>query len=293
MKINTNISKKQWSKKEIDQLHDLYGNKGMASGDVATILGRTKNSVWVKIKRLKIKHSPEQTFKIKQKNMTGINNPMSGKQSWCKGETKETNTIVKNKAIKQSITRKELFIKGVLNLNGKNNPMYGLPSWNNGLTTENCDILKKMGEKSSILRKKEWANLSEIEKDKRRKHCAIIGAKCKKSKTTIELKIEEILKNYNINYVDNHYKNGFVFDFYLPDHNIVIECQGDYWHSNPRKYSSANINDIQRKNIDRDNRKKKYLSDNSIPNLFLWEYDIRRNLNSVKKQIKHIINNHE
>ena len=288
-----NVSKRYWSEEEIAQLYVLYKEKGLPAIEIAEILGRTKNSVWTKIKRLKIRHTPEQTFKIKHKNMSMENNPMWGKESWCKGETKETSLTIKNKAIKQSLTRKKLFQNGTLNLNGKSNPMYGVPSWNHGLTKENCDILKRMGKKISIAKKKEWANLSEEEKEKRRKHCAIIGAKCKKSKTTIEIKVEDELKNLKINYISNYYKSGFVFDFYLPKYNSVIECQGDYWHANPMKYSSSNINDIQRKNIERDNRKKKYLLDNNIPNLFLWGDDIRRNFNIIQNQIINLTNNYE
>lgn len=29
------------------------------------------------------------------------------------------------------------------------------------------------------------------------------------------------------------------YDFYLPNHNLIIEYQGDYWHANPNKYPSG------------------------------------------------------
>jgi G:T-mismatch repair DNA endonuclease (very short patch repair protein) len=79
---------------------------------------------------------------------------------------------------------------------------------------------------------------------------------------------------------------NFVFDFYIPSKNLVIECQGDYWHANPRKYGLNNTNDIQKKNIERDNRKKNYLLKNDIENLFIWEFDIKNNFHIIKKQIK-------
>lgn len=281
-----NSMKKIWTNEEIELVKKLYELEGLDTVKIAALMNRSKNSILVKIKRLKLKHTAEQTFKIKHNNMSGLSNPMYGKKAWCNGETKETNVIIKNKAIKQSITRKKLFAQGKLSLSGKHNPMYGTPSWSRGLSTESSDILKKSGEKISIFRKKEWENMTEEKKNERRKHCAIIGARCKKNKTTIELKVEEILKTASINYLDNYYKDGFVFDFYLPYLNAVIECQGDYWHANPAKYSFLNINNIQKTNLERDKRKKRYLTDNNMPALFLWEYDIKKKFNIIQKQIK-------
>lgn len=53
----------------------------------------------------------------------------------------------------------------------------------------------------------------------------------------IELKISEQLDNLSIVYDFQHFifskkfGRGFCFDFYLPDFNIIIEADGDYWHS--------------------------------------------------------------
>lgn len=292
MQINTDITpsiRKKWTKEELTSLQDLYCIKGMGAKEISKLLNRSKTSVWVKIKRLRFRHTANQTFAIKSKLRKGQNNPMYGKKSWCNGLRKNTSDIIKNKAKKQSTTRKNMFMNGELNLNGQNNPMFGKPSWCKGLTKENNDILKQIGIKSSIARKREWLNMSEEKKEKIRKHCAIIGSKCKKKKTSIEIKVEKLLNQYGISHIDNHYMGGFTFDFYLTETKSVIECQGDYWHCNPRKYKTSNINQIQQKNIIRDNKKLSYLNDNKIPYLFLWEYDIKNNFENVKLLVETFI----
>jgi len=297
MQIDTNIStirsKKTWTADEISQLYGLYSKQGLSAKEIAPMLRRTKTSVWVKIKRLKIRHSPSQTFRIKHDNTHGKNNPMYGKEAWCRGLTKENNIIVKNKAAKQSATRKMLFKKGILNLKGINNPMYGATSWSKGLTTETSSILKAAGEKQSLSRAIEWKNKPEVEKEKIRKRCRSMGARCRTNKTTIEIKIDQLLKNYHVPYFYNHNLGEFVPDFYLPCFNIVIECQGDYWHGNPIKYSDSALNAMQKNNINRDNRKKQYFIDNGIDSLFLWEQDINKNFGTVKEQIERFIMEHD
>jgi G:T-mismatch repair DNA endonuclease (very short patch repair protein) len=284
----TNL-KKQWNKQEENLVKELYCEKGLSAESIAIILKRSKISVWSKIKRLKLKHSEEQIYKIKSQLRSGKNNPMYGKNAWCKGLTKETNEIIRTKSKLTSQTRKLLFSKNILNICGENNPMYGLISWNNGLTKETSPILKESGAKTSISKKNNWIALPEEEKNKIRKHCAIIGSRCKKKLTTIEIKVKSFLEQLGIDFIQNYYCGGFVFDFFIKSKNLVIECQGDYWHSNPRKYSDLNINEIQKNNKNRDERKKEYIQNNNINGLFIWEYDIRYNFSEVKTTIENKI----
>ena len=111
--------------------------------------------------------------------------------------------------------------------------------------------------------------------------------KCNKKNTSIELKIGSFLNSINETFYSNYIKDGFSFDFYLPTYNVVIECQGDYWHMNPRKYNTPD--NIQTKNINRDNKKLKYLNDNKYKYLFLWEYDIKNNFDDIKEKLKKIL----
>jgi G:T-mismatch repair DNA endonuclease (very short patch repair protein) len=55
-----------------------------------------------------------------------------------------------------------------------------------------------------------------------------------------------------------------------------------YWHGNNEYFE--NLNEVQLKNIERDKNKKKYLEDNKIKSLFLWEneiYKFKENLEEI------------
>jgi len=58
--------------------------------------------------------------------------------------------------------------------------------------------------------------------------------KLRKGKDTyIEKIIESLLKTLKIKIKKQFIiKNTSIADFYLPDHNLLIYCDGDYWHSN-------------------------------------------------------------
>jgi very-short-patch-repair endonuclease len=59
------------------------------------------------------------------------------------------------------------------------------------------------------------------------------------------------LNDCNEEYVFQHEVCGYLFDFYIPRMNLLIEVDGDYWHCNPSKYNTP-LNDIQKNNIKRD-----------------------------------------
>lgn len=281
--------KKIWSDEEIILLKDLYEKKGLSKIEICPFFcekyERSCESIWIKIKRLKLRHTKEQTRNIKSRLNSGDKNSMFGKNSPMKGLTKENSDLMKNKSIKLSNTRKQMFINGELpNLSGKNNPMFGKTPWNVGLTKENCLSLKLMGEKVSITQKIKWKNKTEDDKNLiiKRLNSAMIQSK---TPTKIELKIKFFLDEIQINYVTNKKINNFLCDFYLPDYDFVIECDGDYWHVNPLFFSDKILTKSQIKNIDRDKRKNIMLNENKIPFLRFWEHDINKNFNNVKNKI--------
>lgn len=280
---------KKWSTEEINHMIELYKIKGQSLSEICPFFnekyGRTCSSISIKIKRLKLSHSKEQTKQIKSRLNTGDKNGMFGKVSPMKGLTKENSKMIENKSIKLSNTRKKLYADGLLpNLSGENNPMFGKLPWNIGLTKESNDSLKIAGEKTSIFRKNEWKNKTENEKMIiiKRLNNAMIQ---KKSPTKIEIKIKNFLDELNITNIKNKKINNFLCDFYLPDYNFVIECDGDYWHANPMFYGDKELTNPQIKNIERDIRKNNMLNEKKIPFLRFWEHDINKNFDFVKNKI--------
>lgn len=100
----------------------------------------------------------------------------------------------------------------------------------------------------------------------------------KNKDTLIERIIEKVLLNLNIIYVKQEVIIGFCVDFYLPEYNLIIECDGDYWHNKEGAKEKDNMKDIKFKN-------------SQIKILRLTEFDIKNNLDLCIKRIQLIIQN--
>lgn len=281
--------KKIWLKEEVLYLRDLYEKEGLSLSEIFPMFNekynRSLESIKIKIKKLKLSHTNEQTKKIKSRLKSGELNSMFGKPSPLRGLNKENSEIIRLASKKNSETRKEMYENGLLpDISGDKNPMYGIKSWNNGLNKFTDKRIMQYSEKVSKSKKLEWLSKSDEEKDKiiRRLNDAMIQ---NKKPTKIENKIEDYIKSLNINYKKNYRVGRFLVDFYLLDYNLVIECDGDYWHSNPKFYDSKNLDKIQIKNKDRDNRKEKLLNENEINFIRLWEHDIHNYFEIVKNKI--------
>ena len=79
---------------------------------------------------------------------------------------------------------------------------------------------------------------------------------------------------------------GRWFDFYLQEHNLIIEIQGSYWHGDSRIYEEKDLNKIQKKNIKVDEYKQKWALTHGIPIYYIWEKDIRENPKMVMEELK-------
>ena len=58
--------------------------------------------------------------------------------------------------------------------------------------------------------------------------------------TRPEVIMQNYLKNLNIEFIPHKYMNilhGYQCDIFIPSKNLVIECDGDFIHCNPLKYS--------------------------------------------------------
>lgn len=52
--------------------------------------------------------------------------------------------------------------------------------------------------------------------------------------TSIERAVAAVLDRLGVAYEAQYGISGFFADFYLPEFGLVIECDGDYWHSLPK-----------------------------------------------------------
>jgi len=113
----------------------------------------------------------------------------------------------------------------------------------------------------------------------------------RKKETSIEIKIKEILTNNNIvfkkNFTVSFSGGNRFYDFYLKDYNLLIEADGDYWHSNPLLFKI--LNEAQQKNKLNDEFKNELAKKNGYNLVRFWEIDINKIgfesviLNEIKK----------
>ena len=69
---------------------------------------------------------------------------------------------------------------------------------------------------------------------------------------------------------------GRFFDFFIPTHNLLIEIDGGYYHSDPRVVKEENMNPMQKHNKRVDEYKNKWALSHGIPIMRIWEKDINR-----------------
>lgn len=107
--------------------------------------------------------------------------------------------------------------------------------------------------------------------------------------TKPELKMKEILTELNIPFEHQFKLRNHLFDFHILNTNILIEVDGDYWHSNPKIYSK--LNKTQQKQKERDIKHSTIVKTNNFILLRFWESDILKNTEKVKNIIYDKINN--
>lgn len=281
--------KKKWSECEIDLLIYLFIEEKLVPTEIQHLIDRPLAGIRIKIGDLKLKHEKQDIHERMSKRCSGSGNGMYGKKSWSNGLTKENDLRLQNAGEKQSKTKLYMFENNLLERPiGERNGMYGKEPWCKGLTIHTSEILKNSGSKISIKQRENWTNYSEKEKEKRRIQWAKAGLLCNKKDTSIELKIENILKDNNIIYEKQKQIGRFRVDFFV--NNKVIECLGDYWHANPLKYPNHEmLNETQINNLKRDKNKLIMLSEKNIEYILLWEYDINNNLENIELDLLNFI----
>jgi G:T-mismatch repair DNA endonuclease (very short patch repair protein) len=103
----------------------------------------------------------------------------------------------------------------------------------------------------------------------------------------------EIIKKLTIDghtVLSQHIVEKKSFDIYLPQYNLLIEFNGDYWHCNPIKYSPDYFNKkkcMLAKDIWEYDKNKLYLAkNNGYACEVIWETDYKKNNNIVLEIIK-------
>ncbi len=243
----------QYEKSEEHKIKLSKANKGNKPWNAGIkgkeyLLHLKEGKVWNKgMEGLKI-HSKEHKEKLK-KSMTG-NKYREGLTPWNKGKTYTSVPCPQEKKEKIS------------------NSLKGHP----------CYKDKTRFKKQSKSLKEWYSEHPEAIKSftERRKYL-----KLPKKDSTIEVKIQNYLKQLGIEFFTHQYmkeiEHGYQCDILIPYMNLVIECDGDYWHKYPV-------------GLERDHIRTKELIEKGFKVLRLWERDIRKmDVNQFKDRLEETI----
>lgn len=115
----------------------------------------------------------------------------------------------------------------------------------------------------------------------------------RKGKSDYEIELALFLNERHIHFIGPTRKiiKPYELDLYFPDINLAIEFQGTYWHMDPRKYKSKDINKTLKQSSqeiwDKDSHKEMLCEQKGIKLIVIWEAD----WNSDKENIKQMILN--
>ena len=111
-----------------------------------------------------------------------------------------------------------------------------------------------------------------------------------------EFEIIKYLENINLKVQPSFIIESKIFDIYIPDLNLLIEYNGDYWHCNPKKYNSTYYNKKKgktAKEIWEYDKNKLDLAKKYNYNCFvIWESDYKKNKNIIRELISQHDNKH-
>lgn len=189
---------------------------------------------------------------------------------------------------------------------GKNNPMHNKKPWNKNKTKDNSASLKIISEKmtgrtiseetkqkQSKAAKKRLIHghtghiHSEASKDKMRQSTLymIKSGKFKQTQTKPHIEMKKILTELDIAFQEEYAIKYWSFDFYLTDFHVLIEVDGDYYHSNPKYYKKPKTK-TQKINAYRDKKKNQFCQDNNHALIRIWEDDIINNREYIECKLK-------
>jgi len=127
----------------------------------------------------------------------------------------------------------------------------------------------------------------------RSKNFEVNGIKMNGDEYKLALCLNDIGVKWEFEKIFNIGTKTYFPDFYLPEHSLIIESYGDYWHANPIKYSSADYifkNKITAHDIwEKDRIRKLDFESIGLKFLAFFRTEVKTNINECKTKIKHLL----
>lgn len=102
-----------------------------------------------------------------------------------------------------------------------------------------------------------------------------------KAYNKLEALVAKMLTAQGIQFEQQFRLGRFLFDFYVPASNTLIEVHGTFWHADPRVYGDKPLTPIQERNLANDKRKAERAERDGYKLMVLWEYDVLAMLSTM------------
>lgn len=136
-----------------------------------------------------------------------------------------------------------------------------------------------------------WSQQEDWKDESRQRAVRILESGALGTNTKPQQITNQLLKDLHINYINEKNFKYYSADNYLTDYNLIIEVMGDFWHTNPLKFSTIKYNK-QKQVMSRDKAKHTYmLKYHNINILYLWENDLYNNKDVCRMLIQEYVNN--
>lgn len=101
---------------------------------------------------------------------------------------------------------------------------------------------------------------------------------------------KEFLDKLGIKYEEQYEAKDIkrFYDFYLPEHRVIIEIDGDYYHGYGKVYEEKTP--MQKRNERVDKIKDEWALSHGIPLIRIWEHDINNNPEKVMRMLEDRLN---
>ena len=308
----------------------LYLEEKKSIREIAKILGLNKNTVDYYLKKYKIKTRNQiQARKIRVHKYPSWNKGLDKNDkriSEMANKIKKINVTKREERLKKIEEKYKKPIKEVIN------ELY----WNKDLTQEKISrqtglsrhLIIKLMKDLMISKRPNYKYISELKgknhplygktweevyganaaKEKKRKYSLKMRKNILRrlknnempfSNTKIEKDMVNEINKIKIPFVAQYsVDKKFVCDIAIPNFNIIIECDGDYWHANPKLYDRNNLDLRQKRNVQRDKFKDLYLSKKGWKVFRFFESEINKSpkkcvdkvIKEIQKQLKDIKN---
>ena len=229
----------------------------------------------------------------------------AGKGGWC-GEylrghkAKESGFCTKEGLEKSAETRRQRFASGELIQHNKGIKLEGAALFKAQEVAKRPERRKKISKalkgkqkspehiaKITEDRKKYWGNQENRDAQRIRRSTYMTNQLINKE-SNLEKEFKTILNMLGIEYTFQYLVAGYNYDFYIPNKNILIEVDGDWWHCNPN-LGIIPVHASQKHTIEHDMIKNKVAGSNGYPLLRFWEHDIKNNRLEVIQQLVNCI----